>query len=102
MPASGDLGDVSYICPTGELSVATWFRGTSAHTWEAVTQGKTDWVHKCLVFAGKVLAGTAIDLINDPEKLAKAKEEHDETMPEGGYESPIPADVFPPRGKKEA
>lgn len=97
MPASGDLGDVSYICPTGELSVATWFRGTSAHTWEAVTQGKTDWAHKCLVFAGKVLAGAAIDLINDPEKLALAQKEHMETMPEEGYTSPIPADVFPPK-----
>ena len=94
--ASGDLGDVSYICPTGELNVATWFRGTSAHTWEAVAQGKSDWVHKCLLFAGKVLAGTAIDLLNDPEKLEKAKQEHLDTMPEGGYVCPIPAGVKPP------
>ena len=100
VPASGDLGDVSYICPTGELSVATWFRGTSAHTWEAVAQGRSEWVHKCLLFAGKVLAGAAIDILNDPEKLRKAKQEHLDTMPEGGYVSPIPAGVNPPNSLK--
>ena len=100
MSASGDLGDVSYLCPTGELAVATWFRGTSAHTWEAVAQGKSEWVHKCMLFAGKVLAGAAIDLLCDPEKLEKAKQEHMDTMPEGGYVCPIPEDVQPPKTSK--
>lgn len=98
--ASGDLGDVSYRCPVGEISAATWLRGTRAHSWEAVAQGKSAWAHKCLLFAGKVLAGAAIDLINDPETLARMKKEHQDTLPEEGYVCPIPPDVKPPHFEK--
>lgn len=100
MAASGDVGDVSYLCPVGELAAATWFRGTGAHTWEAVAQGKTEWAHKCMLYVSKVIAGAAIDLVNDPQKLAKAQQEHRDTLPEGGYVCPIPKDVKPPFTRK--
>lgn len=99
LPASGDLGDVSYLCPTGELSVATWAVGTHGHSWQATAQGKSPWAHKCLIFAGKVLAGTAIDLLDDPEKLEKAKQEHSEKLKEHPYVCPIPKDIQPPKPK---
>ena len=97
MSASGDLGDVSYICPTGEISVATWAVGTSGHTWQATAQGKSPWVHKCIVYAGKVLAGAAIDMIEDPAKLAAAKQEHAQTVSEAPYVCPIPPELQPPK-----
>lgn len=91
--ASGDIGDVSYVCPTAEIYTATWAAGTDAHTWQATAQGKCGLAHKGMLFAGKVLAGAAIDLLNDPEKLALAKEEHAELTGHKPFVSPIPKDV---------
>ena len=61
-----------------------------------MAQGKTEWAHKCMLYAGKVLAAAAIDMINDPDKLAKAQEEHRETLPAEGYVNPIPPHIQPP------
>jgi len=97
-PASGDVGDVSYVCPTAEIYTATWATGTRAHTWQAAAQGKSSYAHKGMLFAGKVLAGTAIDLMNDPEKLARAKEEHEELMGHKPFVSPVPKDLPLPIG----
>lgn len=91
--ASGDIGDVSYVCPTAEIYTATWAAGTAAHTWQATAQGKSGLAHKGLLFAGKVLAGAAIDLINDPEKLALAWEEHRQLTDNKPFVSPIPKDT---------
>jgi len=91
--ASGDIGDVSYVCPTAEIYTATWAAGTNAHTWQATAQGKSSLAHKAMLFAGKVMAGAAIDLLNDPEKLAKAKTEHEELMEHKPFVSPIPKDT---------
>jgi len=91
--ASGDIGDVSYVCPTAEIYTATWAAGTGAHTWQAAAQGKSGVAHKAMLFAGKVLAGAAIDLLNDPEKLAKAWEEHRQLTDNKPFVSPIPKDT---------
>jgi aminobenzoyl-glutamate utilization protein B len=96
--ASGDIGDVSYACPTAEIYTATWAAGTDAHTWLATAQGKSGLAHKAMLFAGKVLAGAAIDLLNDPEKLEKAKKEHLELTGNKPFVSPIPKDVPLPKG----
>jgi aminobenzoyl-glutamate utilization protein B len=96
--ASGDIGDVSYVCPTAEIYTATWAAGTDAHTWLATAQGKSGLAHKAMLFAGKVLAGAAIDLLVDPEKLAKAKAEHEELVGHKPFVSPIPKDVPLPKG----
>lgn len=90
---SGDLGDVSHICPTGEIMAATWAVGTPGHSWQVVTQGKRPTAHKGMLYAGKVLAGGAIDLINDPDKLAEIRAEHAAVMAEAPYVCPIPKDT---------
>ena len=91
--ASGDIGDVSYVCPTAEIYTATWAAGTAAHTWQATAQGKSPQAKKAMLFAGKVLAGAAIDLMNDPEKLAQAWEEHRKLVGDKPFVSPIPKDT---------
>ena len=91
--ASGDIGDVSYVCPTAEIYTATWAAGTAAHTWQATAQGKSGYAKKAMLFAGKVLAGAAIDLMNDPEKLEQAWQEHRQLTGNKPFESPIPKDL---------
>lgn len=95
LPGSTDVGDVSWVCPTGQISVASWAAGTPGHSWQVVAQGKGGIAHKSLLYAGKVMAGAAIDLLNSPEQLVKAREELDEHLGHQPFVSPIPRDVKP-------
>ncbi|MBO5070307.1 MAG: amidohydrolase [Roseburia sp.] len=95
LPGSTDVGDVSWVCPTAQMTAAAWAAGTPAHSWQAVSQGKGSIAHKELLYAGKVLAGTAIDMIEHPEQIAKAKEELAERLDHKPFVSPIPKEVKP-------
>lgn len=95
MPGSTDVGDVSWICPTSQIAVASWANSTAAHSWQAVAQGKSSIAHKSLVYAGQVLAATAIDLINDTKKVQEAKMELESRLGDDKYISPIPKEVKP-------
>ena len=59
---STDVGDVSKIAPTAQLLSSCWVLVTPAHTWQVVTVGATSIAHKCMIQAGKVLAGTALQV----------------------------------------
>ncbi|MBE5971037.1 MAG: amidohydrolase [Lachnoclostridium sp.] len=87
---STDVGDVSWNCPTAQAYVTTWAAGTPGHSWQIVAQGKSGLAHKGLIYAAKTMAGTAIDLIEDPEILVEAKAEFDEAVGADGYLCPIP------------
>lgn len=50
--------------------------------------------HKGTLYAAKVLAGTAIDLITTPELLERARAEFKVTAAKG-YDCPIEADAVP-------
>jgi aminobenzoyl-glutamate utilization protein B len=52
--------------------------------------------HKNLIFASKVLASSAIDLMVNPELLKKAKKEFKKRMAGRTYKSPLPPDLKPP------
>lgn len=72
---STDVGDVSYVVPTGGVEIATWVPGTSAHSWQAVASSGRDLGVKGMIVAAKALAFTAIDLFTNPDLSEKAKEE---------------------------
>ena len=92
---STDVGDVSWICPTVQCAAATWARGTPGHSWQTVSQGKTPLAYKMMIFAAKAMAATAAGLMDHPEILRKAKEEHKARIGANGYLCPIPKDVRP-------
>jgi len=94
-PASSDVGDVSWVVPTVSLSTPTWPSGTPAHSWQAVAVGKSALAHNGTLLAGQAMAGLAIDLIEKPELLKEAKEEHQKRLKGGKYECPIPKGVKP-------
>ena len=98
---STDVGDVSWNCPTAQAYVATWAAGTPGHSWQVVSQGKSGLAHKGLIYAAKAMAGTAIDMIEDPSLIEAAKAEFLEDLDGDTYHCPIP-DGCKPRaiGKK--
>ncbi len=75
---STDVGDVSFTVPTAGLNTATWVPGTPAHSWQAVAAGGTTIGLKGMMVAAKTLASTAIDLMSNPETVAKAKAEFEQ------------------------
>ena len=93
-PGSTDVGDVSWLTPTAQISAVCWPSGVPGHSWQVVTCGKTALAHKGMLYAGKVLAGAVIDLLNDPETLAAAKAEF-EKRSASGYVCPIEPDAVP-------
>ena len=93
---STDVADVSWQAPTVEFSTATWVLGTPAHSWQAVAQNGVGIGHKSLIFAAKVMAATAIDLLTNEDALDKAREEHKQRISNKKYRSPIPPDHKPP------
>ena len=69
MTASSDVGDVSQILPTNFFTVATWPLGTTAHQWHTTVFSGHTIGEKGALLAGKILAGTAYDLLTDPAKV---------------------------------
>lgn len=95
MPGSTDVGDVSWICPTGQIGTSTWVNSTAAHSWQAVAQGKSSIAHKAVIYAGQVMAATAIDLFNNSEYIHKAKAELKRRLGNNKYVNPIPKHIQP-------
>ena len=93
---STDVGDVSWLVPTAQINVVTFASKSPGHSWQNVSCGKTSIAHKGMEHAGKVLASAAIDLIEQPELLKKAKAEHAKKLEKhGGYYCPIPQGAVP-------
>ncbi|WP_430249740.1 M20 family metallopeptidase [Neorhizobium sp. DAR64860/K0K1] len=96
MIGSTDVGDVSWIMPTVQAHTATIAIGTPGHSWQVTAQGKTPAAHKGMTHAAKMMAGTAIELLEDAELLAAAKADHQARLGKTAYVCPIPEDVNPP------
>ncbi len=85
MTASSDTGDVSYYIPTGLFTIACWPIGCAPHTWQATASAGSSLGEKGALYAAKVIAGTAWDLLTKPEALSKIKKEFD-SRDDGTYE----------------
>jgi len=88
-PGSTDVGDVSWLVPTAQVHAISTPNNCPGHTWQKVTACKSTVAHKGMMTAAKVLALAAMQLLNDPEKIAAAKAEHAKRTKEG-YVCPIP------------
>ena len=93
-PGSTDVGDVSWLTPTAQFNAVTWPSGSPGHSWQNVSCGKTSIAHKGLLYAAKVLAGSAADLMENAALLTEAREEFEIAAAEG-YDCPISADLIP-------
>ncbi|MCQ2415650.1 MAG: amidohydrolase [Lachnospiraceae bacterium] len=91
---STDTADVSWNCPTVQMHIGTWCIGTPGHSWQAVSQGKSTYAKKAMLYAGKSVAGTAIRLMEDPNLIKMAwKELREQTG--RGYVCPLPEELRP-------
>ena len=96
MMGSTDVGDVSWAVPTVQARGAVYAIGTPGHSWQLTAKGKMPAAHKDMVHVAKVMAGTALDAIQDETLLARAKADHQARVARTPYVCPIPDDVEPP------
>jgi aminobenzoyl-glutamate utilization protein B len=92
---STDVGDVSWVVPTVQMSAATWVPGTPAHSWQAVAAGGMSIGAKGMMVAAKTMALTTMDLFSDPSHLVKAREEFARRVGDFKY-TPKVGDMKPP------
>lgn len=92
---SSDVGDVSWNCPVAQINAATLPAGIPMHSWQMVAAGKTPLAKKGMLYAAKVMAASAIDALNDPELVKRAKDELVRRTKGQPYRSPIPAEIKP-------
>jgi len=98
---SSDVADVAWNMPTMQFGTVAFVTGAPGHSWQHVATSGTSIGHKSSIFASKVMATTALDLLTKPEILQKAKEEWKERMKDRTYESPLPEDLEPPLDQLE-
>ncbi|MFJ7405415.1 MULTISPECIES: M20 family metallopeptidase [unclassified Lysinibacillus] len=97
MGGSTDVGDVSWIVPTVQCTTVCMALGTPLHTWQVVSQGVMPIAHKGMLQAAKIMACTAVELINNPALIAEAKKEWKERLDGETYVSLIPEGTNPPK-----
>ena len=96
MLGSTDVGDVSWVVPLVQADGATVAIGTPFHSWQLTAQGKSPLAKKGMIHVAKVMAGTAIDALQNPDIITQAKADHAARIADTPYISPLPADVMPP------
>jgi aminobenzoyl-glutamate utilization protein B len=92
---STDVGDVSWAVPTVQARGATYAIGTPGHSWQLTAQGQTPAAHKGMVHTAKVMAATAVDVLQNPTLLEAAKADHQARTQRHPYVCPIPPDLKP-------
>jgi aminobenzoyl-glutamate utilization protein B len=94
--ASTDVGDVSWVVPTGGLTTAAYVPGTTGHSWQATACAGSSIGRKGMVLAAKALALTALDLLLDPQQVAAARADFQAGKAGSEHRSRLPAAARPP------
>ncbi len=95
LPGSTDVGDVSWVTPTGQIETTCHALATPSHSWQTVAQSGMGIGHQGMLFAGKVMALAALEFMANPARLRAAKEEYARKIKATPYVCPIPDGVKP-------
>lgn len=96
MPGSTDVGEVSWVTPTGQINTTCYAFGTPGHSWQLTAQAGMDIGYTGMMYAAKVLALTALAFMTDPQLLQKARQEFTAYLAEVPFVSLIPEGIQPP------
>jgi aminobenzoyl-glutamate utilization protein B len=95
---STDVGDVSWQTPTLSFETACFVLGSPGHSWQNVAAAGVGIGHKGGIYAAKVIAATAIEIMSNGKLIEEAWKEFREKTKGKKYKSPIPPEIKePPR-----
>ncbi|MCL2548618.1 MAG: amidohydrolase [Symbiobacteriaceae bacterium] len=90
---STDVGDVSYLVPTAQISAACTAMGTPGHSWQFTSCSASTYAQKAMLQAAKVMGLAGVELLNNE---ALREEAWQAFRAEGTtYVNPLPADLQP-------
>ena len=95
MGGSTEVGDVSWITPTGQITTTCWPLGTPGHSWQTVVSSGSSIGAKGMILASKAMALAGLDLLTKPELLAQAKADFDVARGGKVYVTPLPEGTLP-------
>ena len=95
MGGSTEVGDVSWITPTGQITTTCWPLGTPGHSWQTVVSSGSSIGAKGMLFAAKSMALAGWDLLTRPDLLAQAQAEFHKAKKGKSYVSPLPEGARP-------
>jgi aminobenzoyl-glutamate utilization protein B len=94
---STDVGDISWHVPTSGLSTVCFAAGSPGHSWQNVAAIGSGIGHKGMIVAAKVLALSAVELLQDSQALEEAKADFQGRMKNRTYTTKIPKDQKAPK-----
>lgn len=93
---STDVGDISWHVPTGGLTTACFVSESPGHSWQNVSAIGSTIGEKGILYAAKAMAVTVVDLLENPELVAAARNDWKTRMKGRRYTSLIPEGQAPP------
>lgn len=87
---STDVGDISWHVPTGGIRTTCFAAKSPGHSWQNTACIASTIGEKGIVYAARVLATTAIDLLENPQHVAEAKADWEKRMKIRSYKTLIP------------
>jgi aminobenzoyl-glutamate utilization protein B len=94
---STDVGDISWHVPTSGLSTVCFAAGSPGHSWQNVAAIGSPIGHKGMIVAAKVLALSAVELLQDRQALEEAKADFRGRMKDRTYTTKIPKEQKAPK-----
>ena len=90
MGGSTEVGDVSWITPTGQVTTTCWPLGTPGHSWQIVASVGSGIGKQGMLLASKSMALAGLDLLTKPDLLEAVKAEFNEKRAGRDYVTPLP------------
>ena len=94
--SSNDIGDITWVVPTGSVRFPSAVLGVQPHHWTAGITPTMSIAHKGAVVGAKVIAASVLDLMTSPELRAAAKKQFEDDTNEIKYFSLLPPGAKPP------
>ena len=94
--SSNDIGDITWVVPTGTVRFPVVVPGVQGHHWTAGITPTMSIAHKGAVVGAKVIAASVLDLLTSPELRGAAKKQFEEDTKDTKYFSLLPPDAKPP------
>lgn len=95
LPGSTEVGDVSWITPTGQITTCCWPIGTPPHSWQTTASSGSSIGAKGMLLSAKAMGLAALDLMTQPALLAAAQAEFATATAGKPYVSPVPDGAVP-------
>lgn len=94
--SANDGGDVSWVVPTAKFYFPANIPNIGFHHWAAGVALATSIAHKGAVVGAKVLAGAALDFLQDPHLVSEARAVFAEELAGQAYDTLLPPGQSPP------